>query len=62
MTRLYVALTDAVVHRHRWSAGQMLVFDNYTFLHGRAGDDGVDPERELYRIWLDPIDADWTDT
>lgn len=53
MSRLYAALDEAVFHRQVWTEGQMLFFDNHTFLHGRAGGE-VDLDRELYRIWLDP--------
>lgn len=47
-------LEEAIVLRHHWNSGDLLVFDNHTFLHRREGL-CVDPTRELVRIWVSRI-------
>jgi alpha-ketoglutarate-dependent taurine dioxygenase len=36
-----------------WNRGDVIVFDNYRYIHRRIGSGG-DPDRELKRIWLTP--------
>lgn len=51
MTEVYRLLDNAVVLRHRWKAGEVLLLDNHTFVHGREAN-AVDHNRKLARIWL----------
>jgi alpha-ketoglutarate-dependent taurine dioxygenase len=51
IAELYDALKDAIVLRHEWSPGDLILFDNNTFVHGRA-DGPSDPARRLLRIWV----------
>ncbi|WP_442869687.1 TauD/TfdA family dioxygenase [Bradyrhizobium sp. CCBAU 65884] len=37
--------------RHYWKAGDALLIDNYTFVHGRETQ-GIDHQRKLLRVWL----------
>lgn len=49
--RLYQALDRAIIKQHRWSVGDLLVFDNYSYLHGRVAEQ-IDRQRKLLRVWL----------
>lgn len=51
MTEVYRLLDNAVVLRHHWKAGEVLLLDNHTFVHGREAN-AVDYNRKLARIWL----------
>lgn len=48
---LFALLDESVVCRHRWNANQLILFDNFSFVHAREVL-GRDPDRKLYRIWL----------
>jgi alpha-ketoglutarate-dependent taurine dioxygenase len=49
--RLFEALDDSICHEHEWIAGQLVLFDNYTYVHARRAS-RRDPDRLLYRFWL----------
>lgn len=48
---LFRLLNDSVISRHKWKTKQLVVFDNFSFIHAREVV-GPDPNRRLYRIWL----------
>jgi alpha-ketoglutarate-dependent taurine dioxygenase len=50
-SRLFELLNESICHEHRWIAGQMILFDNYTYVHARENS-RPDPDRVLYRFWL----------
>src|SRR6266478_5715965 len=41
----------AMYIRHYWKAGDALLIDNHTFVHGREAE-SIDRQRKLLRIWL----------
>ncbi len=49
---LRVAISDSLVLEHYWEKGDILVFDNYTYLHGRRGNEKPDYSRHLSRLWF----------
>lgn len=51
VSEMYASLDRAVVLSHRWAKGQMVVCDNYTYVHGRDAH-SPDTERTLLRFWF----------
>ncbi len=47
------ATREAVFYTHQWRRGDLIVFDNERFMHGRSGSEQVDCNRHLYRVWID---------
>jgi alpha-ketoglutarate-dependent taurine dioxygenase len=50
-TKMFEKLEEAIVFRHRWKKGDIVIFDNNTYVHGRYASKR-DVERKLVRIWL----------
>jgi alpha-ketoglutarate-dependent taurine dioxygenase len=48
---LHEAFEQSIVLRHEWSSGDLLIFDNHMFVHGRQPG-APDSDRRLVRIWL----------
>jgi alpha-ketoglutarate-dependent taurine dioxygenase len=48
---LFKSLDASTVVRHTWRRGQIMLFDNHRFLHGRSAS-GPDATRVLLRFWL----------
>lgn len=51
LRELYEALKSTIVLQHAWKPNDLIVFDNHSFLHGRAPAPS-DVQRRLLRIWL----------
>jgi len=51
MQQLYRLLNEATVLEHTWRTGELLMFDNHSFVHRRR-DSTIDHGRKLIRIWL----------
>jgi len=49
--RFLAKIQEKVVYSHEWRKGDLIIFDNDRFLHGRMSD-GIDKIRHLYRIWI----------
>jgi alpha-ketoglutarate-dependent taurine dioxygenase len=50
---LFDAIDSALVHEEEWLPGNVIVFDNYRYLHCRFTR-GLDSERSLLRLWINP--------
>jgi alpha-ketoglutarate-dependent taurine dioxygenase len=48
---LYEAIDSSFTHEQRWKDGDLIIFDNYRFLHCRHSPE-PDFNRQLLRIWL----------
>jgi alpha-ketoglutarate-dependent taurine dioxygenase len=51
MAEVFRLLDGAVVRRHFWKKGDILLIDNHTFVHGREAK-SLDFQRKLLRVWL----------
>jgi alpha-ketoglutarate-dependent taurine dioxygenase len=49
--RFLAKLEENILYRHTWNQGDLVIFNNHRFLHGRESE-CVDTDRHLYRIWL----------
>lgn len=45
-------LEQSVSLRHFWAAGDALILDNNSYVHGREAAEGRDPRRRLIRVWM----------
>lgn len=57
VAEMYKSLDAAVVLSHRWTRGQIVICDNYTYVHGRDAH-APDTERTLLRFWLSMKDRE----
>lgn len=48
---IYRLLEESIVSEHKWEQGDLLVFDNHSFVHRRQRMP-VDARRRLIRLWL----------
>jgi alpha-ketoglutarate-dependent taurine dioxygenase len=51
MVEVFRLLDEAIVLRHFWKKGDLLLMDNHAFLHGREAEK-LDYERKLFRAWF----------
>ncbi len=51
VAEMYAVLERWEVLKHQWAEGDLLLCDNYTYLHGRDACK-ADTHRQLFRVWL----------
>ena len=52
LNEIYHAIECSIVDQKRWRKGDVVIFDNYQYLHARRAD-RPDEKRRLKRIWFD---------